>query len=266
MQPLAKQFERREDLVAYVKQLAPWAEHDSSAAPSPIQGGRQKAQVQLASIDPITYARTRNHGDGHVTRLSPYIYHGILSLNEVRNYALAQCSQPVQITKFIQELAWRDFWQRMLNANPQWAWRDVEPYKTGFSAEDYADVLPEDVAAGKTGVACIDAFIRELIETGYVHNHARMYLASYVVHFRRVKWQAGAQWFLHHLLDGDVASNNLSWQWVASTFSHKPYIFNLENVDKYFGRLVDTSPQANQLLDASYETLQARLFPNMSAR
>ena len=90
-----------------------------------------------------------------------------------------------------------------------------------------------------------------------------MYLASYIVHFRRIKWQTGAKWFLHHLLDGDVASNNLSWQWVASTFSHKPYIFNLENVDKYFGKLVDTSPLTNQPLHASYEALQARLFPNV---
>jgi len=152
----------------------------------------------------------------------------------------------------------------LLSAHPEWAWDDIEPYKTGFSACDYAGVLPADIADGNTGVACIDAFIKELIQTGYVHNHARMYLASYVVHFRRVKWQAGAQWFLHHLLDGDLASNNLSWQWVASTFSHKAYLFNLENVSKYFGGQVDTSPQTNQPLHASYETLQEQLFPNLS--
>ena len=88
-----------------------------------------------------------------------------------------------------------------------------------------------------------------------------MYLASYAVHFRRVKWQAGAQWFLTHLLDGDVASNNLSWQWVASTFSNKPYIFNLENVAKYFSTSVDVSAQNNAPLDATYEALNQRLFP-----
>ncbi|HBB52842.1 MAG TPA: DNA photolyase, partial [Legionellales bacterium] len=111
-----------------------------------------------------------------------------------------------------------------------------------------------------------DALIHELTSTGYIHNHARMYLASYVVHFRRIKWQAGAKWFLHHLLDGDVASNNLSWQWVASTFSHKPYIFNLENVAKYFSNQVNTEPHRNQLLDASYEELQQRLFPKLRKR
>lgn len=259
MEVLQKKFDDRESLITHVKALAPWAEGERSY----IQGGRKKVERKLAAIEPVEYARTRNFGDGKITRLSPYIHHGIVSLNEVRNHALTKCSEPVQITKFIQELAWRDFWQRILTAHPKWAWEDVEPYKTGFTAQDYGDVLPEDIANGKTGVACIDAFIHELTATGYIHNHARMYLASYLVHFRRIKWQVGARWFLQHLLDGDVASNNLSWQWVASTFSHKPYIFNLENVDKYFGELVDTSPLTNQQFHASYETLQTKLFPNM---
>jgi deoxyribodipyrimidine photo-lyase len=253
---LQKQFDNREGLIAYVKQLAPSAQGERSD----IEGGRKNAQTRLANIDPIAYARTRNFGGGKITRLSPYIHHGIISLNEVRNHALNQCSEPVQITKFIQELGWRDFWQRILDLHPQWAWQDIEPYKTGFCAQNYAGELPDDIAQAKTGIACIDAFIHELIVTGYIHNHARMYLASYVVHFRRIKWQVGAKWFLHHLLDGDVASNNLSWQWVASTFSHKPYIFNLENVDKYFSKQVDTSPLTNQILDTSYEALQTMLF------
>ena len=259
MKRLQKKFDSRENLITYVSELAPWAEGECSY----IQGGRQKAKRKLSAIEPIDYARTRNFGDGKITRLSPYIHHGIMSLNEVRNHALIQCSEPVQISKFIQELAWRDFWQHVLAQHPQWAWEDIEPYKTGFAAQDYADLLPEDINNGKTGVACIDAFIHELTATGYIHNHARMYLASYLVHFRRIKWQVGARWFLQHLLDGDVASNNLSWQWVASTFSHKPYIFNLENVDKYFSKQVDTSPLKNQPLHVSYETLQAKLFPNV---
>jgi len=261
MQLLEKEFDNRESLVDYVKHLAPWA----SGNESDILGDRKIAQAKLGKIDPVKYANTRNYGDGKVTKLSPYIHHGILSLNEVRNQALTKCNQPAQIYKFIQELAWRDFWQHMLASHPNLAWQDAEPYKTGFSAWDYADILPGDISEGKTNVACLDAFIQELITTGYIHNHARMYLASYIVHFRRVKWQAGAKWFLEHLLDGDIASNNLSWQWVASTFSHKPYIFNLENVDKYFGKLVDTSPLTNQILHASYESISQSLFPNMGS-
>ncbi len=259
MQVLEKKFESRSNLICYVRMLAPWADGEASC----IQGGRPAAEFQLKKIDPDRYSESRNFGHGKITQLSPFIHHGILSLNEVRNHALEKCPQSEKVKTFIRELGWRYFWQTALSANPQWAWHDIESYKTGFNTSDYADHLPEDLVTGKTGIICIDSFIHQLIDTGYVHNHARMYLASYVVHFRRIKWQAGARWFLKHLLDGDLASNNLSWQWIASTFSNKPYIFNLENVEKYFGMLVDTSPQKNKELDATYDELRTRLFPNI---
>lgn len=257
---LRRDFTTRQELIDYVAKLAPWAEGTASTA---FIGGHTAAIEKLHAIDPINYGNTRNYHDGKITRLSPYITHGIIDLNTVRNHALRQVQQPEQITKFIQELAWRDFWRRALAQNPHWAWQDIEDYKTGWQASDYADVLPDDIQQGKTGVAVIDAFAQTLTGTGYLHNHARMYLASYIVHFRRIKWQAGAAWFLRHLLDGDLASNNLSWQWIASTFAAKPYIFNLENVDKYFGGAVDTAPALNQPLDADYDTLKQRLFPHV---
>ena len=110
------------------------------------------------------------------------------------------------------------------------------------------------------GMPVIDWAVRELYATGYLHNHARMWLAAYVVHWRRVQWQAGARWFLTHLLDGDPASNNLSWQWVASTFSHKPYFFNRENLEKYTdGRYCQTCRAACPF-EGSYDALAQRLF------
>ena len=256
---LPHQFDDRNALIKHVQSISPWL---NERTVSEMSGGRAAAEVRLDAIDPVNYGKTRNHLNGKVTYLSPYIRHGIISLNEVRNGALKRCSNPQQIEKFVQELGWRDFWQRVYRQNPEWIWEDVEEYKTGFSVDEYADELPDDIAVGQTNCACINHFIQTLLETGYMHNHARMYVASYVVHWRRVKWQAGARWFLHHLLDGDPASNNLSWQWVASTFSNKPYIFNLENVQKYTGADIDTSPETNQPLSASYETLTARLFPN----
>ena len=108
--------------------------------------------------------------------------------------------------------------------------------------------------------------LAELLSSGYLHNHARMYLASYVVHWRRVSWQAGARWFLHHLLDGDPASNNLSWQWVASTFANKPYIFNLDNLRKYADAGLNVRAEDNVDLDASYGVLTQRLFPRLGER
>ena len=259
LETLPKLFDSREALILFVRQIAPWA----AGSASDTIGGSHAAREKLKAIDPIIYARTRNFCNGHVTRLAPYIRHGVLSLNAVRNHALTLCSESVHITKFIQELAWRDFWQRIYAKHQAWIWNDIEKYKTGFDQKDYTNELPADISKGKTGLACIDHFIMELSSSGYIHNHARMYLASYVVHFRRIKWQAGARWFLHHLLDGDPASNNLSWQWVASTFSNKPYIFNLENVEKYFGQQVDTSPHCNELLNATYEELSLKLFPKL---
>lgn len=259
MEVLENSFASRDQMIAYLRGLAPWA----SGEASDITGGRVIAMAQLARMKLGDYAESRNYGTGSVSRLSPYIHHGVLSLNEVRHHALENDSDQVSVYRFIQELAWRDFWQRVLKNHPDWAWSDIEPYKTGFFADDYSDQLPEDISRGETGISCIDDFIKELVRTGYLHNHARMYIASYVVHFRRIKWQAGAAWFLHHLLDGDLASNNLSWQWIASTFSNKPYIFNLENVAKYFDGLVDTRPSSNRDLDASYDELRSRLFPNV---
>jgi deoxyribodipyrimidine photo-lyase len=97
----------------------------------------------------------------------------------------------------------------------------------------YAHELPADIREGRTGVPVIDSAVRQLYATGYLHNHARMWLASYCVHLRKVHWRAGADWLYAHLLDGDLPSNHLSWQWVAATFSSKPYLFNAANVAKY---------------------------------
>ena len=97
----------------------------------------------------------------------------------------------------------------------------------------YGPELPRDIRQGATGVPVIDMAVRTLYATGYLHNHARMWLASYVVHLRKVHWRAGADWLYGHLLDGDLASNHLSWQWVAATGSHKPYLFNAQNVARY---------------------------------
>jgi deoxyribodipyrimidine photo-lyase len=89
-----------------------------------------------------------------------------------------------------------------------------------------------------------------------------MWMAAWLVHWRHVHWKAGADWFLEHLLDGDPASNHLSWQWIASTFSHKPYFFNRDNLERYSeGRFCKTCSSANQCpFDASYEQLENTLF------
>ncbi len=260
MKQLETDFNSREALTDYIRQELGGIVAESDTQVSPFKGSRIAAEERVNAIEAKAYVRSRNFYSGKVTRLSPYIRHGVITQEQVRRAALSDA--PAQeVEKFIQEITWRSFWQHVYANHPNWVWENVEEYKTGFTHEDYADELPEDIRSASTESAAINHFIRDLIDTGYMHNHTRMYVASYVVHFRRVKWQAGAQFFLEHLVDGDVASNNLSWQWVASTFSRKPYIFNLENLQKYCGDAVDCSAEQNTLFDASYEELNRRLFP-----
>ena len=231
---------------------------------SPIRGGRRAAERQLLALDPVRYGRSRNFLDGAVTGLSPYVRHGVLGLAEFKRNLLTRLRHWNDGAKLISELAWRDFWQRVWLQRGDAISLDLEPLKTGHDPSAYAPELPADLTAAATGLACIDTFSRQLLSIGWLHNHARMWLAAYVVHWRRCSWQAGARWFLQHLLDGDPASNNLSWQWVASSFSAKPYIFNRENLEKYAGdRFCGGCAAAAQCpFDASYEQLAAQLFNN----
>ncbi len=257
MNKLKTNFKSREELLSYVRQLSPTARGDSTDNFLTVPD----VNDFISNFDPVLYAETRNFGQGKTTRLSPFISHGMLDIETIRKKITEQY-EPEQCLRFVQELAWRHFWRDMAVRNPEHIWTSAEPYKTGWVESDYCRELPVDIASGSTGVAVIDHFIREVIEAGYVHNHARMYIASYVVHFRKVSWQAGARWFLEHLLDAEEASNNFSWQWVASTFSNKPYIFNLDNITHFFPELSCLSIENNQEIHDSYENLNKRLFPN----
>ena len=263
MQEEPTRFDDRDALIAQVKRLSPSLAADDTHV-SDMRGGRAAGEQKLAAVDAAAYGGSRNFLDGAVTRLSPYIRHATVTLNEARNLALDQ-GDGRAVEKFVQELAWRDFWQRRYAARPEDIWHDIEDYKTGFAAADYADTLPDDIAAAATPSAAMNHFVEELKTTGYLHNHARMYLAAYIVHWRRVKWQAGAAFFLNHLLDGDPASNNLSFQWVASTFANKPYFFNLDNLQKFAGMQAPCSYHDNKELAGSYDDLAVRLFPHMEA-
>ena len=258
--PLPKTFADRTALINHVATLSPRPEPAEAGI---LPGSQDAAQARLMTVDPQGYARGRNFLNGPVTMLSAYIRHGMISLDAARNLALSRVRRSDEAEKFVQELAWRDYWQRVARRHPDWLWQDIENYKTGFTASDYAEALPQDIAEGETGVAAIDGLITMLKADGYLHNHGRMYLASYIVHWRRVRWQTGARFMLRHLVDGDMASNNFSWQWVASTFSRKPYIFNLENMRKYCGDAINTEDRHNVPLAAGYDVLALRLFPNM---
>jgi deoxyribodipyrimidine photo-lyase len=199
---------------------------------------RLKRFVPLAGRD---YARLRNYdlpsdGHPHVSRLSPYLRHRVLTEAEVVEAVLGRHSQAA-VEKFIQEVFWRSYWKGWLELRPS-VWAD---YRRGLDralAEVARDAeLARNVAraeAGETDIAAFNAWMSELIETGYLHNHARMWMASIWIFTLGLPWQIGADLFLRHLLDGDPASNTLSWRWVAGLQTQgKHYIARSSNIAKY---------------------------------
>ena len=213
------------------------------------------ALQRLEIVQPASYARSRNALDGDVTGLSPYFTHGMLTPEEAARSIHAR--HPLSFEdKLVFELGWREFFHHVWSRSkqPDAILQDMH----GQAPWDgvYADALPLDIREGCTGVAAIDNAVRLLYATGYLHNHVRMWLASYVVHVRKVHWRAGADWLYGHLLDGDLPSNHLSWQWVAGTFSSKPYLFNAENVLKYAPRSAQKAwGCSGTVIDQSYEAL-----------
>ncbi len=210
----------------------------------PLAPTRSAARARLAAVRPAAYARTRNALNGAVTGLSPYLTHGLLTLPEV--LAEVTSRQPLDVQhKLVYELGWRAFFRHVWQHRGDGIFQSLHEGPLPDSA--YARALPEDIRQGRTGVPVIDRAVATLYATGTLHNHARMWLASYVVHLRKVHWRAGADWLYAHLLDGDLASNHLSWQWVAGTGSSKPYLFNAGNVARFAppdwhssGTVVDT--------------------------
>ncbi len=183
------------------------------------------------------YAARRNHieaGHGNVSGLSAALRHRLLTEDEVIRDTLAHCSFAAA-EKWLQEVCWRRYWKGWLEMRPQvWtSWRQ--------RVRELRETLPPEalkkataVAAGESGVACMDIFARELIETGYLHNHARMWWASFWIHAEGLPWELGADFFFRHLLDADPASNTLSWRWVAGLQTPgKTYLVRLSNLEKY---------------------------------
>ncbi|MFM1978448.1 MAG: hypothetical protein RLZZ151_963 [Pseudomonadota bacterium] len=222
-------------------------------------GGRAEALSRLAKIKPIIYSKNRNFLDGDVTRLSPYIRHGCISIAEAIQATKEKAKEGAE--KLLFEFAWRDYWRKVWYLNGHAIESDMESPKVELKRS----VLPQDVKDASTGLVCIDHFVKTLDQTGYLHNHARMWLASYMIHWRGADWKLSADWMFKMLLDGDRASNNLSWQWVASTFGSKPYFFNKENLSKYSQNKFCQNCKAQCPFDHSYEALSEQLFKPTTA-
>jgi len=202
--------------------------------------------ARLSALDPAAYARSRNHLEGAVTGLSPWVTHGALTVP-----ALIQRLGLSGQDMLAFQLGWREFFHHVWRHLGDGILADIRP---GLPGIRYSPTLPDDIRDGCTGIPAIDRAVANLYATGTLHNHARLWLASYVVHLRKVHWRVGADWLYAHLLDGDLASNHLSWQWVAATFSSKPYLFNADNVAR-FAPAPWHSP--GSAIDTGYDSLDA---------
>lgn len=242
----------RAERLQYIRRLFPQATGTFLSDDWP--GGRAEALKRLHALDAPAYARNRNFINGAVSRLSPYLRHGCLTLSEAAQFARAQFGESAE--KFVFELAWRDYWRRVWYQHGDDIFGDIEVPKVAIGNKP----LPDFIRQGITGLPCMDGVIRDLMQTGYVHNHARMWFAAYLLHWLKVDWREAADWFENQLLDGDKASNHLSWQWIASTFSSKPYFFNKTSLARYTGEKYCAHCKIECPFDHSMEMLQVKLF------
>lgn len=211
---------------------------------------------RVAQVDPVRYASTRNFIDGAVTYLSPYISRGVLSTKQVLDVVLAAGYSPDKIEKFIQELAWRDYWQQVWVSKKSGINQDLKhPQKLASR-----DGIPINIINHQSGIKAIDSGIEDFYKTGYMHNHVRMYVASMVCNVAQCHWKLPAQWMYYHLLDADWASNALSWQWVCGANSQKLYYANQENINHYCH-----TNQAGTFLDIPYEAFENLDIPEALA-
>ncbi len=183
-----------------------------------------------------TNGRNYDHGPGQhkaVSVLSPYVRRRLITEQELVAAAL-QAHAPDHAEKFIDEVIWRGYFKGWLERRPQvWA-AYVQGLQTDLAALDRDRRLRRDVEramAGQTGLACFDAWAAELVDTGYLHNHARMWFASIWIFTLGLPWRLGADFFFRHLLDGDAASNTLGWRWAAGLHTRgKPYPARADNI------------------------------------
>ncbi|MFK7910904.1 MAG: FAD-binding domain-containing protein [Akkermansiaceae bacterium] len=213
-----------------------------------LEPSRSAALAKLKSFVPLAaeYSGKRNFdlGSGnhqHTSLLSPYIRTRLISEEEVTRAVLEKHSAR-SAEKFLQEIAWRTYWKGWLEMRPN-VWESYE--KSLSQQQKTADYMV--AVSGQTGIDCFDYWTRELTDTGYLHNHARMWFASIWIFTLKLPWQLGADFFLTHLLDADPAANTLSWRWVAGLHTQgKHYLARASNISKFTNGRFNPVGQLNE--------------------
>lgn len=209
---------------------------------------------RIRAIDPVKYGSSRNYINGAVTYLSPYISRGMISTKFILSEVLKKGFKPAQIEKFVQELAWRDYWQQLWIAKGTAINKDLKHQQSPVRNRS----ISKSLVNATTGIKALDSGIQTLYKTGYMHNHLRMYTAAVACNIAYSHWSIPAQWMYYHLLDADWASNALSWQWVAGANANKSYVANQDNINKYC-----FTTQKQTFLDVPYEAFATLETPEV---
>jgi deoxyribodipyrimidine photo-lyase len=257
-----------------------WIEASSEALPD-----RADVPFDIPSADEENVmARWRSFRDGGLgeyaeqrdlpaergtSELSPFLKYGVLHPRQL----LADSDARNESHRVFQsELAWRDFYADVLFQHPRSAWENLDQRFDAIDVDTGADASAkfERWRAGTTGFPIVDAGMRQLRDTGWMHNRVRMIVASFMVKDLHLPWQWGARHFMQHLLDGDLASNNHGWQWVAGTGTDaSPYfrVFNpttqqerWDPTGAYVHRWIpelDSSQYPDPMVDHKAERLEA---------
>ncbi len=181
--------------------------------------GEEEAQKMLASFVATKlkrYGAERNYPARDVlSRLSPYLHYGEVSPNQIW-HAVHNGGTGENLEKFISELSWRDFAYNLLTHFPS---TPTESYNARLKKLEWRhdEEGLKKWQQGQTGIPIVDAGMRQLWQTGYMHNRVRMITASFLIKNLLIDWRIGADWFLDTLVDADLAVNTLNWQWVAGT-------------------------------------------------
>lgn len=178
----------------------------------------------------------------------------MISTRQVYDYILSLDHSWSKVEKLVQELAWRDYYQQVWIAKGD----DIHTDLKHEQKEVRHHKMPKAVLDAQTGIEAVDEALEKFYATGYMHNHMRMYVASICCNLAGAHWWTPSQWLFYHLWDGDQASNQLNWQWVAGSFSNKKYYANQNNINKYFH-----SSQNDTFLDTSYEKLKEMDVPEV---
>jgi len=200
---------------------------------------REKALESLDTFinnDIVNYSSKRNYDFGPIERknvscLSPYISHRLINEYEISKKVLSK--HPYQkVEKYIQEIYWRVYWKGWLELRPK-VWDDfIEDLNTIDESENYYLAIN-----GQTKIECFNDWVKEIKEYNYLHNHARMWFASIWIFTLGLPWQKGAEFFMKYLLDGDAASNTLSWRWVGGLQTKgKHYLAQSWNISKFLNK------------------------------